>query len=314
MFQQGVLLKNHSHYKIGGLSKYFIEVKTVDEIIKAIKKTRLLKMPVFILGGGTNILFNDNGFDGAIIKIKNSNFEIQDEISEKKIIKAEAGLLLADLVNLALEKGFSGLEWAAGLPGTLGGAIRGNAGSFEGEMKDIITQVSSIDISKLEEKFIKRNNQDCKFNYRSSIFKTEAKNEIIIEAILTLTKGDKNSIREIAQKNINYRKTNQPLDYPSIGSIFKNIDLKNIPLKRHKEFVLVIKKDPFPVIPVAYLISESGLKGISCGGAMISPKHPNFIINTLNASSNDVENLIQLIKKQVKNKFNIELTEEIIRV
>ncbi len=340
MFQEKISLKNHSHYKIGGPARYFFEAKNTEDIIKALDKWRLLAPSqirganlgsgVFILGAGTNVLFSDEGFGGAIIKIKNSKLEIKEDAPEEKIVKVDAGLPMAELVEFSLEKGFSGLEWAAGLPGTLGGAIRGNAGSFGGEMKDVVKEVISFDLSKPGGEFIKRSSLDSNFDYRSSIFKLDRKNEIIVEALLVLKKGDKKSIREIIEKNINYRKENQPLDYPSIGSIFKNvplaqinadytqIDAENIRINQRKNprisAAFPIKSDPFPVIPAAYLISEAGLKGVSHGGAMISPKHPNFIVNVLNASSDDVENLIRLAKKQVKKKFDVGLEEEIVRV
>ncbi len=135
--------------------------------------------------------------------------------------------------------------------------------------------------------------------------------EIILEATLVLEKGDKKLMREIIEKNINYRQQKQPIEYPNIGSIFKNVDCKKITKDQIKKFDSVIKTDPFPVIPAAFLISEAGLKGVSFGGAMISPKHPNFIVNVLNAASSDVKNLINLAKSKVYTKFKIKLEEEI---
>jgi UDP-N-acetylmuramate dehydrogenase len=223
---------------------------------------------------------------------------------------------MTDLVDYFLENGFSGLEWAGGLPGTLGGAIRGNAGAFGGEIKNIIREVVSMGVFP-KPKVIKRKNKECDFSYRNSVFKKQSPagmnpKEIIIEAFLDLKKGDKALMGDIVRKNENYRKERQPLDYPNIGSIFKNVNVKNAPKNRIKEFEAVVKTDPFPVIPAAFLISEAGLKGISSGGAVISPKHPNFIVNALQASSSDVKNLINLAKSEVKNKFEIDLEEEIV--
>ena len=314
MFEEKIKLSNYSNYKIGGLARYFLEAKKIGEIIRALENWRSLAPyhnGVFVLGGGTNVLFNDEGFDGLVLK---PNF---DEI--KKIdsysLRVGAGVLMDDLVNYFLDKSFVGLEWAGGLPGTLGGAIRGNAGAFGGEIGNIIKEVVSLDISS-EPKVIKRRKEECEFCYRDSIFKKNSPpggepKEIIIEAVLGLKRGDKKLIRDVVQKNILYRKEHQPLEYPNIGSIFKNVSIKKAPKNRIKEFESVIKTDPFPVIPTAHLISEAGLKGISFGGAMISPKHPNFIVNVMNASSNDVKNLINLAKLEVKNKFDIDLEEEI---
>jgi len=313
MFQENILLSKYSNYKIGGPARYFFEAKNIEEVIKAIEQAHRIKTSVFTLGAGTNILFSDEGFNGLIIKIQNSKIKIQNGNSKFKIIKVEAGAPLSKLVETTTDTGLSGLEWAAGLPGTVGGAIRGNAGSFGGEIQTIVKEVVSLDISRPATKIIKRNNRDCCFGYRSSVFKLDNK-EIILEASLIFKKGDRKAIQKAAEESINYRRERQPLEHPSIGSIFKNVDLKKVPKSRHREFDLVVKNDPFPVIPAAYLISEAGLKGISHGGAMISPKHPNFIVNVLAATAKDVKNLIQLAKKEVKKKFNIELEEEIVHL
>ncbi len=313
MLEEKIKLSDHSSYKIGGPARYFFRAKKAEEIIKNIDKWRKIADGVFILGGGTNILFSDNGFNGLVLKPDFNNIKKINEFS----LSVGAGVLMDDLINHFLDKGFAGLEWAGGLPGTLGGAIRGNAGAFGGEIKNIVKEVVSIDISSTP-KIIRRKNKECGFSYRNSVFSSGGKEqvinpgEIIIEAILDLKKGDKKLIRDIIQKNIYYRKEHQPLEYPNIGSTFKNVDIKKAPKNRIKEFKFVIKTDPFPVIPAAYLISEAGLNGVSCGGAMISPKHPNFIVNVMHASASDVRNLIELAKSEVKNKFGIDLEEEII--
>lgn len=316
MFEEKIPLSKYSNYKIGGLARYFFEARSVEEIIRAVEKAQRMKIRVFVLGGGTNILFSDKGFNGLILKPN-----IQFIKREGNLLRVGAGVLITQLLNNLITNNLTGLEWAAGLPGTLGGAIRGNAGSFGGEMKDIIKEVVSLDISKPGREIIKRNNQDCDFGYRSSVFKANKGREIIIEATLIFKKGEKKLIQEIAEKNINYRKAHQPLEYPNIGSIFKNVPLTQIDAdisvnqRTHQRLsAFPIKKDPFPVIPAAHLISEAGLKGISYGGAMISSKHPNFIVNVLGATAKDIKNLIQLAKKEVKKKFNIELEEEIIRL
>jgi UDP-N-acetylmuramate dehydrogenase len=206
----------------------------------------------------------------------------------------------------------SGLEWAGGLPGTLGGAIRGNAGCFKGEIKDVISAVESFDTE--TGKMITRNNADCGFAYRTSVFKQGGGKEIILSAVLALKPGDALEIAKAIQEKIDYRVRRHPMDSPSIGSIFKNVDLKKVPEEMRARFASVVKQDPFPVIPTAHLISEAGLKGVSFGGAMVSPKHPNFIVNVLEAKASDVKNLIELVKSEVKNKFGIELEEEVMEI
>lgn len=316
MFVEDVLLSKYSNYKIGGPAGSFFEAKKVDEIGKALNmwrqtaiKIRQDKNAIFILGAGTNILFDDKGYDGLIIKPK-IEF-IKKEGRDNLVLRVGAGVLTRDLLNYLIPKNLSGLEWAGGLPGTLGGAIRGNAGAFGGEIKDIVKEVISLDISGRKPKIIKRSASKCLFGYRSSIFKINKNKEIIIEVVLVFKKGDSGAIKSVVEQNINYRKERQPLEYPNIGSIFKNVDLKKFPKGKEKKVLASVKKDPFPVVPAAYLISETGLKGISFGGAMISPKHPNFIVNVLNASSADVKGLIKFVKIKVKDKFGVKLEEEI---
>ena len=309
MFNENISLKDISYYKIGGRAKYFFEAKNVEEIKQAVERARAFDERIFVLGSGTNILINDDGFDGLIIKPDLKIIEFGDNS-----VRAGAGVLMNNLVNLLVEENFSGFEWAAGLPGTVGGAVRGNAGAFGGEIKDMVSKVISLDILSSGFKIIERSLSDCFFDYRSSIFKNQSSGkfktkEIILEVVFNIKKGDLSEIREATERNINYRRDKHPLEYPSLGSSFKNILLSRI--NADIKFAASVKNDPFPVIPAAYLISECGLKGVSCGGAMISPKHPNFIVNILDATAKDVVNLIELAKNEVRKKFNLKLEEEI---
>jgi UDP-N-acetylmuramate dehydrogenase len=299
--QRNVSLKNYTTFRIGGPAQYFFIAKKKENIIKAIKTARKLKIPFFILGEGSNLLVSDKGFKGLIIQFRNSKFEIRNSS-----LYAEAGVLVSVLVKKTIQQGWGGLEWAAGLPGTLGGAIRGNAGAFGREMKDVIFEVEFLD-KKLNLK--KLSKKRCNFSYRSSIFKKN--NLIILSATLKLKKGNKRIIQSIAKSHIKYRKERHPLSYPSAGSIFKNVDFKKIPKKIKNKFSQVIKKDPFPVVPAAYLIFEAGLKGQRVGQAQISKKQPNYIVNLGKARAKDIIKLINLVKKRVKNKFGITLEEEV---
>lgn len=297
-------LSKYSNYKIGGPARYFFAVKTIKELRDATKWVKENKLDSFILGGGTNLLISDDGFSGLIIKPDFKSISL----SGNKI-KIGAGVDVQELLKQTVKSKLSGLEWAGGLPGSFGGAVRGNAGAFGGEIKDNIESVESFDL--VSEKIIVRKNSACRFSYRNSIFKEKQGREVIISATVKLAKGDPKKIQESINEKINYRKERQPLEYPNIGSIFKNVDLKKVPPRFRKVFARSIKQDPIPVIPTARLISECGLKGISFGGAMISPKHPNFIVNVLDARASDVLELMNLIKIEVKKKFNIVLEEEV---
>ncbi len=309
MFENKIELAKYSNYKIGGAARYFFAAKKIEDVACAVEKARAEKLPIFILGGGTNLLISDQGFGGLVLKPEIKKLQVSGDKCQ-----VGAGVSMADLLDFCVEKGLSGFEWAGGLPGTVGGAIRGNAGAFGGETKDNVIEVVSLDISGKVQKVLRRNNQECKFNYRNSIFKINDGKEVIIEAVFKMKKGDKKAIRAAIEEKIAYRKARQPLEYPNIGSMFKNVDLRLVPKKLHPQFKAVIKTDPFPVVPTAYLISEIGLKGVSFGGAMISPKHPNFIVNTLGAKAEDVKQLIKLIKSGVDKKYDIKLEEEVIYV
>jgi len=290
------------NYQVGGVADYFVSVSSKIELINALNWSRERGIDFFVLGGGTNILFSDKGYRGLIIKI---NFD-QFHFNENNLY-AGAGVLVSDLVNTSIERGFAGLEWAAGLPGTLGGAIRGNAGCFGGEMKDAVTEVTAINLSGEEVIF---KNKDCNFSYRQSRFKLEP--FIITEAVLRLRQSlDQQKIIQLAQENINYRNQYHPMDYPSCGSVFKNCPVTQAPDWVVEKYQNIIKTDPFPVIPVAGLISEVGLKGYTIGGAKISEKHPNFILNFNKATAEDIFGLICLAQKKIKEKFGVELETEV---
>ncbi len=313
MFQKNIPLKRYSHYKIGGNATHFFESGDLESVIQAVAKADAEKLPVFILGGGTNLLINDAGYAGLVLKPKFLGIK-----REGDFLRVGSGTSMEELVHYAAENGLAGLEWAGGLPGEVGGAVRGNAGAFGGEIKDSIHEVFTLDFSKPVANMACHTNKDCNFGYRDSVFKSGSKagREVILEAVFKLNPGNKYDLQKVVDEKITWRKTRQPLDYPNIGSIFKNVDFKTVPKQwqTNPEFLSKLKTDPFPVIPTAYLIDQAGLKGVSSGGAMISQKHPNFIVNSLHASSDDVKNLINLVKSEVKAKFGITLEEEVIFV
>jgi UDP-N-acetylmuramate dehydrogenase len=343
--RENVSLAEHTSFKIGGKAKYFFTAKTEKDLIEAIITARKLRWPFFILGGGSNLLVSDRGYSGIIIKVQNKALKIKKNNIGFKIIYVEAGVLLSKLVNFSVEKGLTGLEWAAGIPGTFGGAVSGNAGAFGKSMESIIKEVKVLDSKKFKIK--KYKNKECYFKYRESVFKKK-KNLIIVSAEIKLKKENKEKIKKEVKKNIELRKSKTPTG-PSAGSIFKNIEVgeEGKPSSSPTEALAEVKKrakfsSPFAVaqvaglgkcglnlnklkkqypdlskkikgnkIPTAYFIEKCGLKGKKIKGAEISKKHANFIVNLKDAKAKDVLKLINLVKKSVKNKFKINLEEEI---
>jgi len=301
--KENILLKNYTTFRIGGPAKYFFVAKTKEDLIKAILAAKKLKLPFFILGGGSNLLVSDKGFKGLIIRIMNQELRIKNQT-----IYAEAGKSLALVVSKATENSLSGLEWAAGIPGTVGGAIRGNAGAFKKSMADIVKTVEVFDAT--ESRIMNHELSDCKFGYRDSVFKKN-KNLIILSVKIQLKKGNKKKIKEKLKECLDYRKRTQPLGFPSAGSVFKNYESRitnHELLKKFPEFQKFNKKGE---IPAAWLIENCGLKGKKIGKAKISEKHANFIVNLGEAEAKNIVELIKLIKKEIKNRFNVELEEEI---
>jgi len=276
-----ILLKRYTTFKIGGPAKYFFKVRTRKGLIKKIQMAKELNLPFFILGGGSNLLVSDKGYKGVVIKIENPYINLQ-----KNKITVGAGTKLGDVVKYCTNKELTGLEWAVGIPGTIGGAVRGSIKAFGESISDNIESVQALKVPELEIKNYKA--KDCKFDYKESIFK-EDKNLIILSCVLKLKKGDKKQIKNKIKYFLDYRKKNHPLNFPSAGSIFKNPKNKN----------------------VWELVKKCGLDGKRIGNAQISEKHSNFIINLGNASSKDVLGLINLVKKEVKKKFGIKIEAEI---
>ncbi|MBI4096519.1 MAG: UDP-N-acetylmuramate dehydrogenase [Candidatus Levybacteria bacterium] len=309
-----VPLKNYSNFRIGGSAKFFIEIESIRELREILKQAKYPKgvqndnEKIFILGRGTNVLISDEGFDGLVIYNKIRGIE-----RAKNNLTVGSGVLIKDLLDYCIENSLTGLEWAGGLPGTLGGAVRGNAGAFGGEIKDSVAAVSSLAINSLEERI--RNNTECQFGYRNSVFKSgEGENEFITHVILELAPGDKNEIREKIQQKMDYRNNRHPMNYPNIGSTFKNIPLDSLSRDLQREFASFVKTDPFPVVPTTKLLALCDLKGKRAGGAMISEKHPNFILNVDSATAEDVKVLISVAKQAIKDKYHILLEEEIVRL
>ena len=276
-------MSKHTSFKAGGKAKFYIKAKTVEDVINTVKISKENNIPIVVLGNGSNILFKDEEFNGVVLKIELDTLKI-----EENIITAEAGVKNAILGRKALDNNLQGFEFAAGIPGTIGGAIRMNAGAYGGEIKDIVQDVEYLDYKDLKIKKI--TNKECNFEYRHSVF-CENKN-IILSATFKLENGIKEEIANRMNEFAKSRKEKQPLEYPSAGSTFK----------RGTDFI------------TAKLIDECGLKGYQIGGAQVSEKHAGFIINKENATAKDIIDLVEYVKKTVKEETgkSIDLEVEII--
>lgn len=307
-----ISLKNYTTFKIGGSARYFFAAQSKEDLVKAVRAAKKFKTPFFILGGGSNVLVSDKGYGGLIIM--NRTLNIPGVPPAVKIlnskITAEAGILLGQLVNVAANGGLEGLEWASGIPGTVGGAIYGNAGTKKEFIGDIIKSVEVFDAKPGKVK--KLSGKECKFGYRDSIFKHK-KHLIILSCQIQLKKGKSEDVKEKVGKFILNRRKTQPLNLPSAGSIFKN-PAPDASRRRGA--------DPEPELSVRYgagpkgffageLIEKCGLKGKKFGRAQISQIHANFIVNLGDARSKDVKGLIDLVKIKVKEEFGAKLEEEI---
>ena len=274
-------MKNHTSFKVGGPADIFIEPDDRAELVKAIKDLREQGVSYYIIGNGSNLLVSDKGLRGAVVKIgeKFGSVSINNDI-----ITAESGVLLSTLSKMAAREGLTGMEFASGIPGSLGGAVTMNAGAYGGEMKDIVEWVEVLD----QDLNIKRlKNDEMKFMYRKSII--EPGKHIVLRCCIRLKKGNKdeidNKMAELAEK----RKSKQPLHLPSAGSTFKR--------------------------PEGYfagkLIEDAGLRGFSIGGAQVSTLHCGFVVNNGDATAKDVYDLIRHVQKTVFKKFNVMLEPEV---
>ena len=288
MIKQNEPLANHCTYRIGGPARVLFSAADEREIIAGIEIAKENRFKTMILGGGSNILFSDRGFDGLVLKLANNFIKIAEEKEDRAVVLAGAGAPLAALVKFALDNSLAGMEWAAGIPGTAGGAIRGNAGAFGREIGASVLRVRALEISGKSIVPAIVGKEDCAFGYRESVFKRN-KNLVITAAKFVLEKGNANEIADKIKECAQKKRIFQPLDFPSAGSVFKNP----------------------PGFFAAKIIEDCGLKGRSAGGAQISEKHANFIVNRGNARADDVLALIAQIKAAAKEKFAVDLKEEI---
>ena len=280
---ENIDLKKYNTYGIGGIAKYMVFPSSEEKLVKLLDYIKNEKMSWYILGGGSNVLLPDEDYNGVIINLKElNNYEF-----DKDVINAESGISLGKLVSVMLDAGYTNLSPLMGIPGLLGGAIIGNAGAYGTSIFDYIISIKFID----EDGNIKElNKEEIKYDYRWTEFKE--KKVIVLSAKIKCINGNVAEAKEKIKENLEKRKKSQPLEYKNAGSVFRNP----------------------PSHAAGYLIEHSGLKGITVGGAMVSEKHANFIINFNNATSRDIIKLVELIKSKVKDVYNVELELEQVKV
>lgn len=278
-------MKSHTTFRVGGPADYFVTPQTAEEVAKVIEACTQEKVPYYIVGNGSNLLVSDKGYEGVIIQIYKQMNQVKVEGAQ---IHAQAGALLSMIAKRALDAELTGFEFAAGIPGTLGGACVMNAGAYGGEMKDVLKSVTVL-TDKGEVKTLAK--EELELGYRTSVI--AKKGYIVLEAVLELQKGEKEKIQAVMDDLKERRVTKQPLEYPSAGSTFKRPEGSYASL----------------------LIDQCGLKGLSVGDAQVSLKHSGFIINKGNASCRDVLELAEKVSKIVKDKtgYNLELEPVVLR-
>lgn len=303
-------LKDTLWYKIGGTAKYFIICQTKEDIAEALEfvnKNNIQR--VFILGLGSNLIFTDDYFDGAVIHIaKTEKDEEGMRITKDGYVEAFAGEVLDSLITFSLNNQLLGLEWAGGLPGTVGAGVRGNVGAFGGEIKDSIESVDVLDYSQDNPVFRTISNDELQFSYRDSLVK-QSRKMVVITARFRLKKGTDEEIekaRKVYEKNRQYRKDRHPLEYPNCGSVFKNIKAKEDVgkvLQTWPDIREQVETKWHGKVSMGYVIKRLGLSGFQVGAAKVSEKHCNFIINLGGAATSDVLTITERIKKEVFNHF-----------
>ena len=277
-------MKKHTTFRVGGPADYFVVPNSVEEVRKIVGLCKQENLPYYILGNGSNLLVGDKGFRGVVIQIYK---EMSAIVVKDECITVQAGALLSRIGNVALEHELQGFEFAAGIPGTMGGAVVMNAGAYGGEMKDVLVDVTVLTP---EGEILVLKNEELELGYRTSII--AKKDYIVLEANVKLTKGDKEAIKARMDELRVQRTTKQPLEFPSAGSTFKR--------------------------PEGYfagkLIQDAGLRGFQVGGAQVSEKHCGFVINKDNATAADIVELMKQVSEKVQAEFGVMLEAEVKRV
>lgn len=316
-----VPMYKHTTFKIGGPAAYMLTVTDTGMLVAALKYLDGAGVPWFILGGGSNMLVRDDGYDGVVLQVRSAKFEVQSNL-----FIADAGVPTVLAAQQTMKAGLKGFEWGAGVPGTIGGAVRGNAGAMGKDMHD---DVHSVEVYK-DGEVLTYTNEECLFGYRESRFKDSQ--EVVLRATLALapyaSSEDALESKKQMLQFLKYRNETQPKGYASTGCIFKNVDVRQhtndstekIQADKNRALLLqyvdetdekIMQFLRVGKISAGWLVEQVGMKGASMGGAEVSPVHGNFIVNTGSATAADVLALIEEIKERVYTTYGIELEEEV---
>jgi UDP-N-acetylmuramate dehydrogenase len=284
-----VILASYTTFKVGGPAEWFFEPRTSSEIVDALRLAHAHGIAVTLLGGGSNVLIGDRGIRGLVIRPRGG---VVEQIDGERV-RADAATTINGLVRWTVQRGIAGLEAWAGTPGTVGGAIFGNA-HFAGRL--IGELVESVRLAGLDGETRDLSRDEMEFGYdRSRLQKTR---EVLLSAVFRVSTGDPSALREVARQSLAYRKKTQPLDTPSAGCIFQNPERAEVPAD----------------IPASAgaLVDRAGLKGATQGDARVSPTHGNFIVNDGHATASEIRTLIDLCRARVNERFGVALQEEIV--
>lgn len=277
-------MDKHTTFRVGGTADFFVEIGTASELADIIDYLNKTERSYFILGNGSNLLVGDKGYEGVILHLGSRFSDIKVDGNR---ITAKAGALLSAVAKTAVSNSLAGFEFAAGIPGTVGGAMVMNAGAYDGEMRQVVSKVT---VMNMDGELLELDNETMEFGYRTSIIKNRP--FIVLEAEFSLQKGEQSKIRAKMDDYNARRRSRQPLEYPSAGSTFKR--------------------------PEGYfagkLIMDAGLRGYRVGGAQVSEKHCGFIINVGNATAADISELMEEVKEKVEKQFSVTLEPEVIRI
>lgn len=300
--QKSVQLAPFTTFKIGGPAKYFTEVNSEEELLKAVNWAKEQMERLFILAGGSNVLFADAGYNGLIIKLNLSGMSVNEHV-----VESGAGTILSEVIMQACEAGQSGMEKMYGIPGTVGGAVHGNAGAFGTESKDILKSVRALNIKTNQAREL--TNAECEFAYRTSFFKQNP-DWVVLSASFKLKEGEPRACKARAREILKEREKRHLQNVQAAGSFFFNPVAPKWVQELFEKDRDVKSRDN--KVPAGYLIDKAGLRGKArVGGAESSAQHADYIINTGGATATDVIALAEKIKKTVKEKFEVELEEEV---